>query len=126
MAVEAKAIHGMYSGAEVFTMIEAPQAVKAQNRLSLPLPGELLYFYDDGVGGVGVMLKGHEGAAASASLFARIPGNWKHDWVAIAQACRRRWEAPQRLRIEVGLNLDSSVVIAAEWKVCVRLTPDRD
>ena len=118
LPMEAKAIHGMYSGAEVFTMIEGPRAVKAQNRVSLPLPGELLYFHDDGTGGVGrgkpvgeicfvygrgVMLKGHEGAAASASLFARIPGDWKHDWVEFAQACRRcRWQGPQQLRIEVA------------------------
>ncbi len=31
-----------------------------------------------------------------ASLFARIPGDWKHDWVPFANACRRvRWEGPQ-------------------------------
>jgi len=38
---------------------------------------------------------------AYASLFARIPGDWKHDWLTFAQACRRvRWEGPQLLRIE--------------------------
>ena len=77
---------------------------------------ELLYFFDEGRGaagarkpageicvvyGRGVVLRGHEGVPVYASLFARIPGDWKHDWTAFAQACRRcRWEGPQRLRIE--------------------------
>jgi len=116
LPVETKAIHGMYSGAEVFQLIENPQDVTHQNRTCLPLPGEVLYFYDAGgnvtnrmgavgeiclVYGRGVSLKGPEGAPAYASLFARIPGDWKYDWTAFAQACRRcRWEGPQVLRIE--------------------------
>ena len=113
---EAKAIHGMYSGAEVFTILENGPAAASENLVQLPLPGELLYFYDAGhcatgarkpVGeiclayGRGVVLRGHEGVPVHGSLFARIPGDWKHDWIAFAQACRRcRWEGPQRLRIE--------------------------
>jgi hypothetical protein len=116
LPVEAKATHGMYSGAEVFQLLENPEDVVQQNHTTLPLPGELLYFYDAGgnvtsrrgavgeiclVYGRGVSLKGPEGAPAYASLFARIPGDWKHDWTAFAQACRRcRWEGPQLLRIE--------------------------
>jgi len=35
------------------------------------------------------------------SLFARIPGDWKYDWGAFADACRRvRGQGPQRLRVE--------------------------
>jgi hypothetical protein len=117
LPIESNAIHGMYSGAEVFQLLENPQAVPAQNRTTLPLPGELLYFYDAGgnvtsrpgavgeiclVYGRGVSLKGPEGVPAFASLFARIPGDWKRDWTAFAQACRRcRWEGPQILRIEI-------------------------
>jgi hypothetical protein len=116
LPVETKAIHGMYSGAEVFQLVESPENVPPQNRTMLPLPGELLYFYDAGgnvtnrmgavgeiclVYGRGVTLKGPEGAPTYASLFARIPGDWKYDWTAFAQACRRcRWEGPQILRIE--------------------------
>lgn len=116
LPVEGRAIHGMFSGAEVFLMVEQPQPAAEQNRTSLPLPGELLYFYDPGgnvtsrpgavgeiclIYGRGVSLKGPEGAPTSASLFARIPGDWKRDWTAFAQACRRcRWEGPQTLRIE--------------------------
>ncbi|MEK7409392.1 MAG: DUF3830 family protein [Acidobacteriota bacterium] len=116
LPVESKAIHGMYSGAEVFQLVDNPRPVEPQNRTTLPLPGELLYFYDAGgnatsppravgeiclVYGRGVSLKGPEGAPAYASLFARIPGDWKYDWTGFAQACRRcRWEGPRVLRIE--------------------------
>jgi hypothetical protein len=116
LPLEAKAIHGMYSGAEVFTMIENAAPAFAENLVQLPLPGELLYFYDEGRGaagrrkpvgeicfvyGRGVVLRGHEGIPTQASLFARIPGDWKHDWNAFAQACRKcRWDGPQMLRIE--------------------------
>jgi hypothetical protein len=116
LPIEARAIHGMYSGAEVFTMVEDPPRPVAENLVQLPLPGELLYFYDDGRGGVGgrkpvgeicvvygrgVVLRGHEGVPVHATLFGRIPGDWKHDWTEFALACRRcRWEGPQRLRIE--------------------------
>jgi hypothetical protein len=116
LPIESRAIHGMYSGAEVFQLIDNPQPVEPQNRTTLPLPGELLYFYDAGgnvtsppravgevclVYGRGVSLKGPEGAPTYASLFARIPGDWKRDWKEFAQACRRcRWDGPQVLRIE--------------------------
>lgn len=113
---ESKAIHGMYSGAEIFVLIANPPPGPGENLVQLPLPGELLYFYDEGRGAIagrkpvgeicivygrGVVLRAHEGVPTQASLFARIPGDWKHDWTAFAQACRRcRWEGPQVLRIE--------------------------
>ena len=116
LPLEAKAIHGMYSGAEVFVMLEDAPRAAGENLVQLPLPGELLYFFDEGRGaagarrslgeicvvyGRGVVLRGHEGVPAHATLFARIPGDWKHDWTLFAQACRRcRWEGPQSLRIE--------------------------
>jgi uncharacterized protein DUF3830 len=115
LPLEAKAIHGMYSGAEVFTMVDDPPPSVPENLVQLPLPGELLYFYDEGHGAVGarkpageiclaygrgVVLRAHEGVPAHATLFARIPGDWKHDWTEFAEACRRcRWEGPRRLRI---------------------------
>ena len=116
LPLKSKAIHGMYSGAEVFALIENPAPAPAENLVQLPLPGEILYFFDEGRGAVGarnpvgeiclvygrgVVLRGHEGIATQASLFARIPGDWKHDWKEFAQACRRcRWEGPQQLLIE--------------------------
>lgn len=116
LPIERKAIHGMYSGAEVFALISDPEAAPPENMVQLPLPGELLYFYDEGRGAVGarkpvgevcvvygrgVVLRAHEGVPTQASLFARIPGDWKHDWTEFAHACRRcRWEGPRSLRIE--------------------------
>lgn len=116
LPVEGPTIHGMYSGAEIFVLLDHPQAVPPENMVHIPLPGELLYFYDPGTGGVGrkgpvgeicfvynrgVRLTGHEGVPAHASLFARVPGDWKHDWTAFAQECRKaRWQGPQLLRIE--------------------------
>jgi Protein of unknown function (DUF3830) len=116
LPIESKTIHGMYSGAEVFVMLDNPQPAPAENMVQLPLPGELLYFYDPSIGAVGakkpvaevalvygrgVVLRAHEGVPTHCSLFARIPGDWKYDWVDFAKACRRsRWEGPQLLRIE--------------------------
>lgn len=116
LPIETKSIHGMYSGAEVFAMVENAQPAPAQNMVQLPLPGELLYFYDPAVGAVGskkpvgeivfvygrgVVLRAHEGVPTHCALFGRVAGDWKYDWTAFAQACRRcRWDGPQVLRIE--------------------------
>ena len=113
---EREMIHGMYSGAEVFGIVDNPPQVPEQNLTQIPLPGEIFYFYDPGLnttsrkGGVGeiciaynrgVIFRGPEGAPTYASLFARIPGDWKRDWVDFQKACRAvRWEGPRRLRIE--------------------------
>ena len=118
LPVEGKVIHGMYSGAEVFMMLDNPQPAPRENPTQLPLPGELLYFYDENISpaggrkpvaelvvvyGRGVVLRAHEGVPTHCSLFARIPGDWKYDWQPFAQACRRaRWEGPHLLRIERG------------------------
>ena len=116
LPIEHKVIHGMYSGAEVFAMLDQPKQLPPENLCQLPLPGELLYFFD-GMSSVanskkqiselcivynrGVVLRGPEGVPTHCSLFARIPGDWKTDWTDFAKACRRaRWEGPQLLRIE--------------------------
>ncbi|MDO8538806.1 MAG: DUF3830 family protein [Opitutaceae bacterium] len=116
LPVEAKAVHGMYSGAEVFVMVDKPRPAAAENLVQLPLPGEILYFFDPGAGAVGakkpvgeivivygrgVTLRAHEGVPTQCALFARIAGDWKYDWKPFAQECRKaRWEGPQPLRIE--------------------------
>ena len=116
LPIETKVVHGMYSGAEVFAMLDKPQPVPNENMVQLPLPGELLYFYDPSTGAVGakkpvaelvivygrgVVLRAHEGVPTQCALFARIPGDWKYDWAGFAQQCRKaRWEGPQMLRIE--------------------------
>jgi hypothetical protein len=116
LPVQTKVIHGMYSGFEVFAMLENPQAVPNENMVQLPLPGEVLYFYDPSTGAVGarqpvaeivivygrgVVLRAHEGVPTHCALFARIPGDWKYDWPNFAKECRKaRWEGPHMLRIE--------------------------
>ena len=116
LPLESSLVHGMYSGSEVFALLDDPKPAPPENLVQLPLPGELLYFYDEGreaagkrkpvaelclVYGRGVMLRGHEGVPVRANLFASIPGDWRRDWAAFAQACRSvRWEGPRRLRLE--------------------------
>jgi len=116
LPIETRAIHGMYSGAEVFALLENPKPCAAEGLTQLPLPGEILYFYDESknvtntrkavaelciVYNRGVVLRGPEGVPTHASLFARVPGDWKYDWTSFRDACRKaRWEGPQRLRVE--------------------------
>ena len=47
LPVQTKTLHGMYSGAEVFTVLDNPRPAPRENLTQLPLPGEILYFYDD-------------------------------------------------------------------------------
>jgi hypothetical protein len=116
LPVEGKVLHGMYSGAEVFLLLDEAVPHPPENLCQLPLPGEVLFFYDGSssvanskkpiseicfVYNRGVVLRGPEGVPTYCSLFARVPGDWKYDWVAFRDACRKaRWEGPQLLRIE--------------------------
>jgi Protein of unknown function (DUF3830) len=116
LPIETRAIHGMYSGAEVFALLDDPRPCAPEGLTQLPLPGEILYFYDESknvtntrksaaelciVYNRGVVLRGPEGVPTHASLFARIPGDWKYDWTGFRNACRKaRWEGPQMVRIE--------------------------
>src|ERR1035441_496025 len=53
LPVKAKVIHGMYSGAEVFMMLDKPKPAPGENLTQLPLPGELLCFYDENISAAG-------------------------------------------------------------------------
>ena len=102
LPLEGKALHGMYSGAEVFLLLDRAVEHPPENLCQLPLPGELLLFTDISssvanskkpisevcfVYNRGVVLRGPEGVPTHCSLFARIPGDWKHDWPAFRDAC---------------------------------------
>ncbi len=116
LPVEQGTLHGQFSGAEIFLLMDTPKPAPAENRTQLPMPGEILYWSETGTsvtgGGNtvaeicviysrGVVLRGPEGVPSHGSLFARIPGDWKYDWTKFADACRRvRREGSQRLRIE--------------------------
>ena len=82
----------------------------------MPLPGEICYWTDSGSSvtsggkpdaeilmayGRGVTLRGAEGIPSFGNLFARIPGDWKYDWVDFANVCNRiPTDGTQLLRIE--------------------------
>jgi len=116
LPVEHDLIHGRYSGMEAFVLLDEFVTAPAEQRTQLPLPGEILYWSDPGTPvtssgepvaeilfafGRGVTLRGAEGVPSFGSLFARIPGDWKYDWVDFAEACGRiRTEGSQALRIE--------------------------
>jgi len=116
LPLENRTVHGQFSGAEVFILLDNPEAAPLESQTQIPLPGEIFYFFDPGgsvtsgksqaaeiciVYNRGVVLRGPEGVPTYASLFARIPGDWKYDWCDFAKACRRvRTDGPQRLRIE--------------------------
>ncbi|HZZ42145.1 MAG TPA: DUF3830 family protein [Tepidisphaeraceae bacterium] len=116
LPIEKRVLHGMYSGAEVFALLDKAVQHPPENLCQLPLPGELLYFYDGSssvanskkpiaelcvVYNRGVVLRGPEGVPTHCSLFARIPGDWKYDWAGFRDACRKsRWEGPQLMRVE--------------------------
>ena len=121
LPVEKRVLHGQFSGAEVFALVDKPIQHPPENICQLPLPGEILYFFDGSnsvnnskkpvaeiciVYNRGVTLRGPEGVPTYCSLFARVPGDWKYDWTQFRDACRKcRWEGPQTLRIErEGLN----------------------
>jgi hypothetical protein len=116
LPLEHDTYHGRWSGSEVFVLLDDAQEAPPEQRCHLPLPGEILYWRDEGnaVGGGGgpvaeillafgrsVQLGGPEGMPSHANLFARIPGDWKYDWVDFAKACGRvRLEGLKPLRIE--------------------------
>src|SRR5687767_12067802 len=93
LPVEHKAIHGQYSGPEIFVLLANAQPIADENQKQILLPGEIFYFYDAGDtthGGAkgiseicfvydrGVIGRGREGVPTYASLFARVPGDWKY------------------------------------------------
>jgi hypothetical protein len=116
LPLQATAVHGRYSGMEVFVLVDPPKPAPAENETGLPLPGEILYWSNTDTSvtgrgdlvaevciiyGRGVTLRGPEGRPSKGSLFARIPGDWKHDWAPFQEACKRvRTKGPSALRIE--------------------------
>jgi hypothetical protein len=116
LPLERDLYHGRYSGMEAFVLLDDAREAPPERRTTLPLPGEILYWRDEGTAvtssgdpvaeivlafGRGVRLSGPEGVPSFANLFARIPGDWKYDWVEFAEACGRvRREGLQKIRIE--------------------------
>ena len=111
LPIEGRTIHGKFSGNEVFVKVEPPTAIKWENLVTLPLPGEILYYYQAGgvyvdtpnayaevciIYGRNVVLRGEGGVQVFASLFARLTG----DCTQLAEVCRQvRFEGPKHLRV---------------------------
>ena len=115
LPIEAPAVHGQFSGKEVFVLVDDPVQLPPENLVQLPLPGELLYFYEGTVSatggpdpaeeiafiyGRGVTLRQAEGAPTYLNLFARVPGDWLTDWTEFAAASARVRGARPTLRID--------------------------
>lgn len=117
LPIESQLIHGQFSGAEVFVLVEPAVQLPPENLVQLPLPGELLYFYEgtesatSGPGAVpvseiafiynrGVTLKQAEGVPTHLSLFARVPGDWKTGWTEFRAACRTARSNRATMRLE--------------------------
>ena len=118
LPVEKKVLHGMYSGAEVFAMVDNPQPAPAQNMVQLPLPGELLYFYDASTGAVGakkpvgeicivygrgVVLRAHEGVPTHCAYSRESP------------ATGNTTGTPSRKRVEKRDGKDRSYCGSSGW-----------
>src|SRR3954466_12050898 len=113
LPAENKTIHGQFSGAEVFVLLDNPQPAPPEALTQIPLPGELLYFYDATknvlnppkpiaeicfVYNRGVFLRGAHGPPTAGRLFSWRAGRLKIGWAPFRNACRKsRHEGPQLL-----------------------------
>ena len=116
LPIQNNLIHGRYSGSEVFLLVDPPKIFDEENKTQLPLPGELLFWYDRGTAVTsssrpvaevififdrGVTLRSAEGVPTHANLFGRIAGDWKHDWLDFRNACAEiRLKGTEQLLIE--------------------------
>jgi hypothetical protein len=115
LPLERDIVHGRVSGLELLVALDRPEPAPAENQAMMPLPGEILYVFVNNTSvtgksgpaagicfiyGRGVTLRGAEGIVLHGNLFARIPGDWKYDWVAFQDACLRVRHASARLRME--------------------------
>jgi hypothetical protein len=115
LPVEARLVHGMYSGPELFIFLEGFPAVRAENQVSRALPGDVGYWHMDGglyasepdelaelvfVYDRGVEIKGADGQQSWVNLFARFRADESAEFLAVSKRSRR--EGPWTLRIERG------------------------
>lgn len=115
LPLEGRLVHGMYSGPELFIILDGFPGVGPENQVSRPLPGdigyfhqgpglyassphevaELVYVYDRGAA-----IKGAEGHDSWVNLFARLRLDGAEAFLAASKRARR--EGPFTLRIERG------------------------
>jgi hypothetical protein len=111
---EGRLVHGMYSGPELFILLDGLPGVGPENQVSRPLPGDIGYFHQEPglyassphevaelvfVYDRGAAIKGAEGHDSWVNLFAQF----RPDSAAFLAASKRaRKEGPWTLRIERG------------------------
>jgi hypothetical protein len=115
LPLEGRLVHGMYSGPELFIILEGFPGVGPENQVSRPLPGDVGYFHQDSglyaaspheVGELvyvydrGAAIKGAEGHDSWVNLFARLRPEGAEAFLAASKRARR--EGPFTLRIEAG------------------------
>lgn len=114
LPLEERLVHGMYSGPELFIILDGVPGVGAENQVSRPLPGDIGYFHQDAglfasspnevaelvfVYDRGAAIKGAEGHDSWVNLFARLRPD-SADFLAASKRARK--EGPWTLRIERG------------------------
>jgi hypothetical protein len=115
LPLEGRLVHGMYSGPELFIILEGFPGVGPENQVSRPLPGDVGYFHQDSglyasspheVGELvyvydrGAAIKGAEGHDSWVNLFATLRPESAGAFLAASKRARR--EGPFTLRIEAG------------------------
>lgn len=115
LPIEGRLIHGMYSGPELFIILDGFPGVGPENQVSRPLPGDVGYFHQDAglyatspgevaelvyVYDRGVAIKGAEGHDSWVNLFARLQPDGADAFLAASK--RARCEGPFTLRVEPG------------------------
>jgi hypothetical protein len=115
LPVEARLVHGMYSGPELFIFLEGFPAVATENQVSRALPGDVGYWHIEGglyasqpqelaelvfVYDRGVEIKGPDGQPSWVNLFARFQPEESNEFLAVSK--RSRTEGPWTLRVERG------------------------
>jgi len=112
---EERLVHGMYSGPELFIILDGLPGVGPENQVSRPLPGDVGYFHQDAglyasspnevaelvfVYDRGVSIKGSDGSDSWVNLFARIRTQEADEFFGVCKRSRR--EGPWTLEVERG------------------------
>ena len=115
LPLQGSLMHGMYSGPELFIMLDGFPGVGAENQVSRPVTGDIGYFHQDAglyatspnevaelvyVYDRGVSIKAAEGHDGWVNLFAQLRLDGAEEFLAASKRVRR--EGPLTLRIERG------------------------
>jgi hypothetical protein len=115
LPLEGRLIHGMYSGPELFIILDGFPEVVPENQVSRPLPGDIGYFHQNPglfassphevaelvyIYERGVAIKGADGHDSWVNLFAQLRPDSRDAFLAASKLVRK--EGPFTLRIERG------------------------